>query len=44
MECDDPTLSKGQHPLCQVAIENLGHDASDCAKLCAFGVVFMRDY
>ncbi|NVJ94524.1 MAG: hypothetical protein HWD91_02955 [Marivivens sp.] len=43
MECDDPRF-EGPASAMSVAIENLGHDASDCAKLCAFGVVFMRDY
>lgn len=42
-ECDDlrfegPGVAAGLQP------EDQGHDASDCSRLCAFGVIALRDY
>lgn len=42
-ECDDRRF-EGPGAAMSMMMENVGGDASDCARLCAYGVVFLRDY
>ncbi|WP_242494407.1 hypothetical protein [Loktanella sp. IMCC34160] len=42
-ECDDIRF-EGPGAAMGMSIENMGGDASDCSRLCDYGVVFLRDY
>lgn len=42
-ECDDPRF-EGAGAAMSMRADNIGGDASDCIRLCEFGVVFLRDY
>lgn len=42
-ECDDYRF-EGRAAALRLAIEEAGHDASDCRRLCTYGVVSLRDY
>ena len=43
MECDDKRF-EGPGAAMNMSVDNVGGDASDCAALCTYGVVFLRDY
>ena len=42
-ECDDPRF-EGPGAAMGMSFENSYGDASDCSRLCAFGVIALRDY
>ena len=42
-ECDDMRF-EGPAVALQLVPDNIGGDASDCARLCAYGIIALRDY
>ncbi|OUD10112.1 hypothetical protein BVC71_00920 [Marivivens niveibacter] len=43
LECDDPRF-EGQGSSMALGIENAYGDATDCKRMCDYGIVFLREY